>query len=200
MFLRLRRQHPFLHKTKGPTRNPISPTPPPSFGGRPCHPPAEQFSGCPALRCLALRRVALCRNEWRHVFVLPCVAFCCLAMRCRAVPRTVCTALCFMAGSWGQQHTRPHNMARRGTTEHQHQHRHVIGCKRTKLQRNYNTAEHKAAMRKGGGSYAHAEIKRMRTGTAPAPPRASCAAVLSGPPSAQGGAATRPMASGEGGR
>ena len=29
VFLRLRRQHPFLHKTKGPTRNPISPIPPP---------------------------------------------------------------------------------------------------------------------------------------------------------------------------
>ena len=29
LFLRLRHQHPFLHKTKGPTRNPISPTPPP---------------------------------------------------------------------------------------------------------------------------------------------------------------------------
>ena len=29
VFLRLRRQHPFLHKTKGPTRNPISPPPPP---------------------------------------------------------------------------------------------------------------------------------------------------------------------------
>ena len=29
VFLRLWRQHPFLHKTKGPTRNPISPTPPP---------------------------------------------------------------------------------------------------------------------------------------------------------------------------
>ena len=28
VFLRLRRQHPFLYKTKGPTRNPISPTPP----------------------------------------------------------------------------------------------------------------------------------------------------------------------------
>ena len=39
VFLRLRCQHPFLHKTKGPTRNPISPTPPPSFGGRPCQPP-----------------------------------------------------------------------------------------------------------------------------------------------------------------
>ena len=49
VFLRLRRQHPFLHKPKGPTRNPISPTPPPSsFGGRPCRPPpAEQFSGRP---------------------------------------------------------------------------------------------------------------------------------------------------------
>ena len=29
VFWRLWRQHPFLHKTKGPTRNPISPTPPP---------------------------------------------------------------------------------------------------------------------------------------------------------------------------
>ena len=44
VFLRLRRQHPFLHKTKGPTRNPISPTPPPSFGGRPCHPPSPPQS------------------------------------------------------------------------------------------------------------------------------------------------------------
>ena len=48
VFLCLWSQHPFLHKTKGPTQNPISPTPPPSFGGRPCHPhPAEQFSGRP---------------------------------------------------------------------------------------------------------------------------------------------------------
>ena len=41
VFLRLWRQHPFLRKTKGPTRNPISPTPPPPppFGGRPYHPP-----------------------------------------------------------------------------------------------------------------------------------------------------------------
>ena len=44
VFLRLWRQHPFLHKTKGPTRNPISPTPPPSFGGRPCHLPAPPQS------------------------------------------------------------------------------------------------------------------------------------------------------------
>ena len=53
LFLCLWRQHPLLHKTKGPTRNPISPTPPPSFGGRPYHPPpphAEQFSGCPVAR------------------------------------------------------------------------------------------------------------------------------------------------------
>ena len=52
VFLRLRRQHPFLHKTKGPTRNPISPTPPPppSAGVHvtlPPPPPAEQFSGRP---------------------------------------------------------------------------------------------------------------------------------------------------------
>ena len=33
VFLRLQRQHPFLHKTKGPTRNPISPTPPPLLWG-----------------------------------------------------------------------------------------------------------------------------------------------------------------------
>ena len=40
VFLRLWRQHPFLHKTKGPTRNSLQPPPPPpSFGGRPCHPP-----------------------------------------------------------------------------------------------------------------------------------------------------------------
>ena len=55
VFLHLRRQQPFLHKTKGPTRNPISPTPPPSFGGRPCQPPpppppAEQFSGRPRIQ------------------------------------------------------------------------------------------------------------------------------------------------------
>ena len=51
VFLRLRRQHPFLHKTKGPTRNPISPTPPPPSAGvhvTPPPPPAEQFSGRPA--------------------------------------------------------------------------------------------------------------------------------------------------------
>ena len=43
VFLRLRRQQPFLHKTKGPTWNPISLQPPPSFGGRPCHPPQSKF-------------------------------------------------------------------------------------------------------------------------------------------------------------
>ena len=40
------RQHPFLHKTKGPTRNPISPPPPP-FGGRPCHPPRRAIFRSP---------------------------------------------------------------------------------------------------------------------------------------------------------
>ena len=39
VFLRLWRQHPFLHKTKGPTRNPISPTPPPSAGVHVTPPP-----------------------------------------------------------------------------------------------------------------------------------------------------------------
>ena len=42
VFLCLWRQHPFLHKTKGPTRNPISPTPPPpppSAGVRVTPPP-----------------------------------------------------------------------------------------------------------------------------------------------------------------
>ena len=52
VFLRLWRQHPFLHKTKSPTRNPISPTPP-SFGGRPCHPPPP-------------RRRAIFRSPWDH--------------------------------------------------------------------------------------------------------------------------------------
>ena len=33
VFLCLWSQHPFLHKTKGPTRNPISPTPPPPSAG-----------------------------------------------------------------------------------------------------------------------------------------------------------------------
>ena len=47
VFLRLRRQHPFLHKTEGPTRSPISPTPPPPSAGVHVTPPAEQFSGRP---------------------------------------------------------------------------------------------------------------------------------------------------------
>ena len=42
MFLRLQRQHPFLHKTKGPTRNPISPTPPPPSAGVHVTPPPPQ--------------------------------------------------------------------------------------------------------------------------------------------------------------
>ena len=53
VFLRLRCQHPFLNKTKGPTRNPISPPPPPLLRRAsmsppsPPPPPAEQFSGRP---------------------------------------------------------------------------------------------------------------------------------------------------------
>ena len=39
VFLRLWRPHPFLHKTKGPTRNPISPTPPPPSAGVHVTPP-----------------------------------------------------------------------------------------------------------------------------------------------------------------
>ena len=42
VFLRLRRQHPFLHKTKGPTRNPISPTPPPLLRRASMSPPPPQ--------------------------------------------------------------------------------------------------------------------------------------------------------------
>ena len=38
---RLRRQHPFLHKAKGPTRNPISPTPPPPSAGVHVSPPPQ---------------------------------------------------------------------------------------------------------------------------------------------------------------
>ena len=48
VFLRLWRQHPFLHKTKRPTRNPISPTPPLlRRASMSAPPPAEQFSGRP---------------------------------------------------------------------------------------------------------------------------------------------------------
>ena len=50
VFLCLWRQHPFLHKTKGPTRNPISPTPPPppllrraSMSPPPPPPPQSNF-------------------------------------------------------------------------------------------------------------------------------------------------------------
>ena len=39
VLLRLQRQHPFLHKTKGPARNPISPTPPPLPRRAPPPPP-----------------------------------------------------------------------------------------------------------------------------------------------------------------
>ena len=43
VFLCLWRQHPFLHKTKGPTRNPISPTlPPPSAGVHVTPPPPRR--------------------------------------------------------------------------------------------------------------------------------------------------------------
>ena len=50
VFLRLRRQHPLLHKTKGPTRNPFSPTPPPLLRWASMSPhPAEQFSGRPGI-------------------------------------------------------------------------------------------------------------------------------------------------------
>ena len=86
VFLRLRRQHPFLHKTKGPTRNPMSPTPPPpaSFGGRPCHPPppAEQFSGRPVplggcthdTTNVAAAPVVACNTRWLNTV-------CCHGMR-----------------------------------------------------------------------------------------------------------------------
>ena len=39
VFLHLWRQRLFLHKTKGPTRNPISPTPPPPSAGVHVPPP-----------------------------------------------------------------------------------------------------------------------------------------------------------------
>ena len=42
VFLCLWRQHPFLHKTKGPTRNPISPTPPPPSAGVHVTPPTRR--------------------------------------------------------------------------------------------------------------------------------------------------------------
>ena len=55
VFLRLWRQHPFLHKTKGPTRNPISPPPPPPSAGvhvtPPPPPPPPQSNFQVALTC-----------------------------------------------------------------------------------------------------------------------------------------------------
>ena len=42
VFLCLWRQHPFLHKTKGPTRNPISPTPPPLLWRASMSPPPRR--------------------------------------------------------------------------------------------------------------------------------------------------------------
>ena len=62
VFLRLRRQHPFLHKTKGPTRNPISPTPPllrRASMSLPPPPPAEQFSGRPGRKGSVFRSLGL---------------------------------------------------------------------------------------------------------------------------------------------
>ena len=69
VFLRLRRQHPCLHKTKGPTRNPISPTPPPSFGGRPCHPPPPPQSKFQVALGL-LRDVESYSTPWTGVHLL----------------------------------------------------------------------------------------------------------------------------------
>ena len=64
VFLRLRRQHPFLHKTKGPTRNPISPNPPPpSFGGRPSPPPPPQ-SNFQVATGHAARTAGPWRGDW----------------------------------------------------------------------------------------------------------------------------------------
>ena len=62
VFLCLWRQHPFLHKTKGPTRNPISPTPaPPSAGvhATPPPPPRRAIFRLPSsilLHCSAITK------------------------------------------------------------------------------------------------------------------------------------------------
>ena len=52
MFLCLWRQHPFLHKTKGPTRNPISPTPSPPSAGVHVNPPPPPRRAIFRLPCL----------------------------------------------------------------------------------------------------------------------------------------------------
>ena len=54
VFLRLWRQHPFLHKTKGLKRNPISPTPPPPSAGVHVTPPPPP-------------RRAIFRSPYQHV-------------------------------------------------------------------------------------------------------------------------------------
>ena len=55
VFLCLWRQHPFLHKTKGPTWNPISPTPPPLLRrasmSPPPPPPQSNFQVAQRERC-----------------------------------------------------------------------------------------------------------------------------------------------------
>ena len=55
-----------LHKTKGPTRNPISPTPPPSAGVHVTPPPAEQFSG---RQVLHMHRALMAKPELNWVAV-----------------------------------------------------------------------------------------------------------------------------------
>ena len=59
VFLCLWRQHPFLHKTKGPTRNPISPTPPlpPSAGVHVTPPPPPQSNFQVALLQAPVREI-----------------------------------------------------------------------------------------------------------------------------------------------
>ena len=48
VFRCLRRQYPFLHKTEGPARKPISPPPTPPFGVRPCRPPRRAIFRSPS--------------------------------------------------------------------------------------------------------------------------------------------------------
>ena len=65
VFLHLRRQHPFLHKTKGPTRNPISPTPPLLRRASMSHtppPPRRAIFRSPRAGARAPRRTSWCQQ------------------------------------------------------------------------------------------------------------------------------------------
>ena len=72
VFLRLWRPHPFLQKTKGPTRNPGSPTPPPPSADVHVPPPPQsnfQVAFCPALHFLNTTSVAFDLHATTSIFL-----------------------------------------------------------------------------------------------------------------------------------